>query len=142
MNDDHAQLVAELRALAESALDRLEPLLQRAASPRAAEDTVPAAAGPDTDPAAAGPGTASWSGCTWCPVCALAAVILGEQHDLVTLLATQASVLVTVLRQILDEHGAHDSPDPGGPPPSGAEPAGARANAGAGFLPISVTVKQ
>ncbi|AWK72239.1 hypothetical protein CBI38_12300 [Rhodococcus oxybenzonivorans] len=133
MNDDHAQLVAELRALAENALERLEPILQRAAAPHAQD-------GPN-DPAA---GTGEWSGCTWCPVCALAALIRGEQHDLVTLLANQGTVLIAVLRQILDEHRVHDTPDgpqAPDPPPGNAEDA-PRGPAGSAFVPISVTIKQ
>ncbi|QSE94470.1 hypothetical protein JWS13_40625 [Rhodococcus pseudokoreensis] len=132
MNDDHAQLLAELRTLAETALDRLEPILQRAAAPHPPAD----AAG---EPAGAG----QWSGCTWCPVCALAALIRGEQHDLVTLLAGQASVLIAVLRQILDEHTDHDPSGPGAPEPgpgdggSNTEPDG-----GPAFEPITITFKR
>ncbi|MFD6057547.1 hypothetical protein C8E05_6615 [Rhodococcus wratislaviensis] len=129
MTDDHAQLVAELRALAETALDRLEPILQRAAAPHAQADA-------EGTP----PGTGQWSGCTWCPVCALAALIRGEQHDLVTLLAGQASVLIAVLRQVLDEHAVHDTPGPDAPEPGPgggpSEPEG-----GSAFEPISVTIK-
>src|SRR6476661_4895794 len=132
MNDDHAQLVAELRALAETALDRLEPLLQRAAAPHAqadAEDAIP--------------GTGQWSGCTWCPVCALAALIRGEQHDLVTLLAGQASVLIAVLRQILDEHRVHDPSGPGAPEPGPGDGGGMpEPDGGPAFEPITVTVKR
>jgi hypothetical protein len=132
MNDDHAQLVAELRALAETALDRLEPILQRAAAPHAQADAEGAPAG-----------TGQWSGCTWCPVCALAALIRGEQHDLVTLLAGQASVLIAVLRQVLDEHAVHDTSSPGGPDcpepgPGGGTP---EPDGGSAFEPITVTIK-
>ncbi|MCQ4119021.1 hypothetical protein [Rhodococcus tibetensis] len=131
MNDDHAQLVADLRALAESALERLEPILQRAAAPHSQD-------GPNDERAATG----EWSGCTWCPVCALAAVIRGEQHDLVTLLANQGTVLVAVLRQILDEHRVHDGPQAPESPPggSGAEDA-PPSPAESAFVPISVTIK-
>ncbi|MFC0453463.1 hypothetical protein [Rhodococcus jostii] len=135
MNDDHAQLLAELRALAESALDRLEPILQRAAAPHA-----------QAEAADAPPGAGQWSGCTWCPVCALAALIRGEQHDLVTLVAGQASVLIAVLRQILDEHRVHDTPGPDGPesPESGPDGGGGtppEPDGGSAFEPISVTIK-
>ncbi|MFC9358644.1 hypothetical protein ACFTZB_19005 [Rhodococcus sp. NPDC057014] len=132
MNDDHAQLLAELRTLAETALDRLEPILSRAAAPHTAAD----AAGAD-------PGAGQWSGCTWCPVCALAALIRGEQHDLVTLLAGQASVLIAVLRQILDEHTDHDPPGPGAPEPGPGDGGGTpEPDGGPAFEPITVTVKR
>lgn len=132
MNDDHAQLLAELRALAETALDRLEPILQRAAAPHSAA----AAAG-------AAPGTGQWSGCTWCPVCALAALIRGEQHDLVTLLAGQASVLIAVLRQILDEHTDHDPSGPGAPEPGPGDGGGMpEPDGGPAFEPITITFKR
>ncbi|MBC2638575.1 MULTISPECIES: hypothetical protein [unclassified Rhodococcus (in: high G+C Gram-positive bacteria)] len=135
MNDDHAQLIAELRALADTALDRLEPILQRAAAPHA-----------QAEAAGAPPGTGQWSGCTWCPVCALAALIRGEQHDLVTLVAGQASVLIAVLRQILDEHRVHGAPGPGGPesPEPGPEGGGGTSgpDGGSAFEPITVTFKR
>jgi hypothetical protein len=130
MNDEHAQLVAELLAVAKSALERLEPILERAA--------VPHGSAPE-------PGAANqWSGCSWCPVCALAALIRGEQHDLVTLLAGQASAVITVLRQVLEEHQSPDVPDPGNPGPPGpgeSEPAGGAAPGPSSFSPIAVTIK-
>ncbi|MEV0948729.1 hypothetical protein [Rhodococcus sp. NPDC049939] len=137
MNDDHAQVMEELRVLAETALDRLEPIVQRLVAPHVQES-------PESEPS----GTGQWSGCAWCPVCALAALIRGEQHDLLTLLAEQATVLIALLRQLLEEHSAHGSdrrPDgaqasaTGSAAPDGAPdatPAG-----GSTFVPIEVTIK-
>ncbi|MFC7447022.1 hypothetical protein [Rhodococcus daqingensis] len=129
MNGEHADLVAELRALTHAAFDRLEPLLQKAS------EAAATAANPDG-------GEPGPYGCSWCPVCALAALARGEQHDLITLLGSQAAVLLALLRQILDEHGAHPGPDggPAGPsdgPGPGADVPGARPK----FVPISVRVE-
>ncbi|WP_072688646.1 hypothetical protein [Rhodococcus marinonascens] len=133
MNDDHAQVMEELRVLAESVLDRLEPIVRRAAAPHPQESGEEVAAD-----------TSQRSGCTWCPVCALAALIRGEQHELVTLLAGQASVLIVLLRQILDEHRVHGAPGPDG---AGASSSGATEGTtdaeparGPAFVPITVRV--
>ena len=120
---DHAELTAELRALAETVLERLEPILQKVAAPVPAEQAADADAGP------------ACSTCSWCPLCALAAVIRGEQHDLVTLLAGQASVLLTALREALD---AHDRA--AGEAREAGEAAGAPSDSSA-FVPITVTIK-
>jgi len=116
---DHAELVAELRALAETVLERLEPILQKAAAPVPAEDD-------------AGGGGATCSTCSWCPLCALAALLRGEQHDLVTLVAGQASTLLAVLREALDAH------DRGGTE-TGAAPTSAPPSA---FVPIDVRITE
>lgn len=129
MSDDHDQLAAELLALAESVLERLDPILQRAASPP-----------PPADGIAGSP----WSGCTWCPVCALAALVRGEQHDLVTLLAGHASAAIVVLREVLDEHCGHPDPAPHSEPDqagSGVQTTDAADGAGPAFVPIVVTIK-
>lgn len=115
MTSEHGELVAELRALAETVLDRLDPILQKAAAAGSAD------AAPDAG--------AACSVCSWCPLCALAALIRGEQHDLVTLLAGQAGALLAALREALDTHerattGSADAPSP----PSA-------------FVPITVTIK-
>jgi hypothetical protein len=122
MSDDHADLIAELRALTHLALERLEPMLERAAEA--------AATAADPDDGEPGP-----YGCTWCPVCALAALARGEQHDLVTLLAGQASALLVLVRALLDEHGSHPGPDDG----SGGDAPTGRSRS---FVPITVRVEE
>lgn len=117
MTGDHAELAAELRALAETVLERLEPILQKAAAPVPAEGD--------------GDGGAACSTCSWCPLCALAALIRGEQHDLVTLLAGQASTLLAALREVLDAHEGTATEYAGAPP----------AAAPSAFVPIDVTIK-
>lgn len=76
--EEVAELLVELRELAETALVRVEPVLRRLA---------------------AGLDTAEWSGCSWCPVCATAALLRGEHHDLLGLLADHGVTVVTVLRE-------------------------------------------
>ncbi|TQF73572.1 hypothetical protein FK531_08815 [Rhodococcus spelaei] len=127
MSGDHADLIAELRALTHLALERLEPMLDRAAE----------AAANAADPADGEPGP---YGCAWCPVCALAALARGEQHDLVTMLASQASVLLALVRALLDEHGSH--PGPGDDGPGGAGPGGAPTDRPRAFVPITVQVEE
>ncbi|OBI79460.1 hypothetical protein A5663_19100, partial [Mycobacterium sp. E740] len=63
----------------------------------------------------------------WCPVCALAALIAGEQHPLLTVVAEHSVALLAVVRAVLDQAGAtapgQPPPDkPSGPAPEGPEP--------------------
>ena len=67
MSEEHERLVAEFRALAETVLTRLEPVLQKAAA--ATADVASDSASTDTQPV--------FTGCSWCPVCALAALVRG-----------------------------------------------------------------
>jgi hypothetical protein len=50
----------------------------------------------------------------WCPVCALAALINGEQHPLLTIVAEHSVALMAVLRAMVD---TTDSPAPSPPDP-------------------------
>ncbi|WP_206615709.1 hypothetical protein [Rhodococcus xishaensis] len=121
MTEEHTELVAELRALAETVLDRLDPILERAAT------------GAVKDSAADGEPTGS--SCSWCPLCALAALIRGEQHDLVTHVAAQASTFLAELRNALEEHAAQVAHD-GATSTMGEEAAPAPP-----FVPIDVTIR-
>ena len=79
-HEDHfAELTEELRLLAEMLLERVEPMLRRTALD----------------------GRVEWSGCSWCPVCAAAALVRGEHHDVVAALADHGTAVVTVLREAL-----------------------------------------
>ncbi|MCU1661369.1 MAG: hypothetical protein QOI36_1386 [Pseudonocardiales bacterium] len=100
---EHAGLSAELRALALSALDRLEPVLERMR-------TEPTARTAET--------------CTACPVCVLIAALRGEHPDLAGRLAEHATGLVAVLRAALEEGvpASESSPAPE-PEPEPAAPA-------------------
>lgn len=78
--DEHPQFGEELRLLAEAVLERVEPSLRRAAT---------------------GAGKQAWDSCDWCPVCALTALVRGEHHDIVAVLADHGTSVVTILREAL-----------------------------------------
>ncbi len=113
-HEDHfGEFAEELRLLAEAVLERVEPVLRRAAAD----------------------GRPEWDACTWCPVCAAAALVRGEHHDVLTAIAENGTAIVTVLREALAgvpvdpvmppefDHEApqHDSPAPTGGPDSGPD---------------------
>lgn len=129
MSEEHERLVAEFRALAETVLTRLEPVLLKAAA--ATADVASDSASADTQPV--------FTGCSWCPVCALAALVRGEHHELLAFLAGQAAVFLALLREILDEFsGGRQARSWTGQRPDGA---GAERTRTAAFVPINVTVK-
>ncbi|MEV0294969.1 hypothetical protein [Nocardia sp. NPDC050710] len=72
------EFAEELKLLAETVLERVEPVLRHAAD-----------------------GQTDWSSCSWCPVCAAAALMRGEHHDVVTAIADHGTAIVTVLREAL-----------------------------------------
>lgn len=103
MSEFHADITPELRQLAQSILDRLDPAVRLAA-------------------ARAGSGNAGKCQQVWCPVCALAALVSGEQHPLLTVIAEHSVALLTVVRAIvegIETTPAPDEPPPDEPPPSG-----------------------
>lgn len=86
---------AELRALAEAALDRLEPLVERLLT----EGATPA---PST--------------CAACPVCVVIATLRGERPEVAVRLAEHAGGLLTLLRAALAEAPPPEpAPSPGRP---------------------------
>ena len=144
-------LAADFRALADAVLDRVDPMIRRLDGERA----MSAGASP----------AAEWQGCTWCPLCALAALMRGERHDLLTLVSSELDVVLAALREILRDHGDRphapsatgrtetapaDPTDaaPTDPSPSDSHPAGPATDARPGpsgpsraYVPIAVTVK-
>ena len=64
----------------------------------------------------------------WCPVCALAALISGEQHPLLDVVSEHSVALLTVVRALVDGMDTQTAapPDPDGPPedPSPPDPGG------------------
>ncbi|MEU7140703.1 hypothetical protein ABZ942_14725 [Nocardia sp. NPDC046473] len=76
--DGMAEFVAELKLLAESVLERVEPVLRQAAD-----------------------GQVEWSSCSWCPVCAAAALMRGQHHEVLQTVADHGTAIVTVLREAL-----------------------------------------
>ncbi len=98
MTSPHPDIGPELRQLAQAILDRLDPAV-RAAAAMAAESMR-------------GPGRCEQ---VWCPVCALAALVNGEQHPLLTLVAENSATLLSVLRAMAaDPPPAGDTPEPEG----------------------------
>lgn len=74
-----AEFADELRLLAEAVLERVEPVLREAAA--------------DGEP--------EWNNCTWCPLCAAAALIRGEHHEVLATVAAHGTAIVTILREAL-----------------------------------------
>lgn len=141
MSNDYDALLADLRVLADSVLDRVDGAVQQILSADTEhadtehaehpEHAVPAA---DTATGAREPAP---TGCSWCPVCAVAALIRGENHELLAKLATQLAALIALLRELLARYlppPAGGAGDAGPPPP---EPP----DRGGGFVPITVTLR-
>ena len=101
MTSPHSDIGPELRQLAQAILDRLDPAV-RAAAAMAAESMR-------------GPGRCEQ---VWCPVCALAALLNGEQHPLLTVIAENSATLLTVVRAMAAD------PPPGDTGGAGQESAG------------------
>lgn len=78
-DENFAEFADELRLLAEAVLERVEPVLRKTAAD----------------------GRSEWSSCSWCPVCAAAALVRGEHHDVVAAIADHGTSIVTVLREAL-----------------------------------------
>jgi hypothetical protein len=105
VNGVHPDIGPELRQLAQTILDRLDPAVRSAAARAAGGD---------------GPGKCQQ---VWCPVCALAALVAGEQHPLLTVIAEHSVALLTVIRAMVNDIEA-TSTGPDKPPPDGAQPPG------------------
>lgn len=127
MTGVHPDIGPELRKLAQSILDGIDPAV-RAAAARASGSGV-------------GTGKCQQM---WCPVCALAALVTGDQHPLLTVIADHSVALLTVIRAIIDDMDRSTPPPPPGGPPGGgttAAPAG-EARATSRYQPIPVTVEE
>jgi hypothetical protein len=103
VSGEHSDLGPELRQLAQTILDRLDPAVRIAAA-RAAGSRD-------------GPGKCQQ---VWCPVCALAALVSGEQHPLLTVVADHSVALLAVVRAIIEQSA--DAAPSGGEPPEGPPP--------------------
>lgn len=103
--DGHPDIGPELRQLAQAILDRIDPAV-RAAAAMAAD-------------AGRGPGRCRQ---VWCPVCALAALINGEQHPLLTVIAEHSVTLLTLVRGMVTDPPAGAAEDAAGRPQPGDGP--------------------
>ncbi|TCN51684.1 hypothetical protein EV641_10973 [Rhodococcus sp. SMB37] len=135
VSSDHDALLADLRILADTVLDRVEALVEQVAAQDGASHTD----APSNDGAAeAGAPAQTAGGCTWCPLCAVAALVRGENHELITKLASQLAALIAIIRELVarflppprtEPDTGPDGPLPPEPPDRG------------GFVPISVTIR-
>src|ERR1700690_1962282 len=105
MTGVHPDIAPELRKLAQKILDQIDPAVRLAAS-KAIGD---------------GAGTGKCQQ-VWCPVCALAAVVSGDEHPLLTVIAEHSVALLAVIRAIVEQVDRPATPPPDGPPGGGVEP--------------------
>ena len=99
MSGAHPEIGPEVRQLAQAILDRLDPAVRAAA-------TVAMGRGDS-------PGKCQQ---VWCPVCALAALVHGEQHPMLDMFAEHSVALLAAVRAIVDTNRAPAPPDGDGPP--------------------------
>lgn len=93
----HSDVGPELRQLAQTILDQLDPAVRLAAARLSG----------------GGEGKCQQ---VWCPVCALAALVNGEQHPLLSVIAEHSVALLAVVRAMADSAGAAGSPGTPEPP--------------------------
>ena len=126
--NSHGDLGPELRALAQALLDRLDPAVRAAATAMAGESLR-------------GPSRCQQ---VWCPVCALAALVTGEQHPLLTVIAEHSVTLMGMVKAMADGTAA-PAPDAGRGADSGpaddAAPNGHPANGHARYQHIPIVVE-
>ncbi|WP_037713145.1 MULTISPECIES: hypothetical protein [Actinomycetes] len=107
MSEEHSdadglKLAEEIRLLVEMVLERAAPWL---------EGVLAAGHGSPEEPGASDVED-STSGCGWCPLCAIVAVVRGERPEFVARVLEQAAQLVALLRAVLadrwePEEGVH-----------------------------------
>ena len=104
----HGNISPELRQMAQIMLERLDPVIRSAAALAAARSS-------DT------PGRCQQ---VWCPVCAVGALVTGEEHPLLAVVAEHSVGVLTMLRALLEGADSGDSPPEGdGPPATGSDEA-------------------
>jgi hypothetical protein len=127
----HPDIGPELRRLAQTIVDGIDPAVRAAAALTAG----------------AGVGTGKCQQ-VWCPVCALAALATGDQHPLLTVIADHSIALLEVIRGVVADIDRSAKPPPDGPPGGGvatgqaAGTAAADAGAKTRYEPIPVTVEE
>ncbi|HNF03985.1 MAG TPA: hypothetical protein PKI02_06880 [Mycobacterium sp.] len=123
MSGPHPDIGPELRQLAQAILDRLDPAVRSAAAMASA--------------GGAGPGKCQQ---VWCPVCALAALVSGEQHPMLTVIAEHSVALMAMIRAMVGDLEAPQSP-PDGTAPGPGGGAGTDAAGPTRYQPIPITVE-
>ncbi|HET9875328.1 MAG TPA: hypothetical protein VFQ37_06120 [Mycobacterium sp.] len=124
VHPDLGELGPELRKLAQAILDGIDPAVRAAAMLAPAD----------------GPGKCQQ---VWCPVCALAALVTGEEHPLLTVIAEHSVALFAVIRAAVNDNpdGGCPTPPSAGPPGGGADSTGP-ATVQSGYQHIPVTVEE
>lgn len=133
MSGSHSDVGPELRRLAQTILDGIDPAVRAAAA-------LTAGAGSN------GKGTGKCQQ-VWCPVCALAALATGDQHPLLTSIADHSIALLEVIRDIVNDmdRSAKPTPEPpDGPPGGGPGAPGDTPDAASRtrYQPIPVTLEE
>ncbi|KJX75428.1 hypothetical protein [Mycobacterium lepromatosis] len=103
MSGFYPDIGPELRKLAKATLDGIDPAVRSVAA---------LAAG------AKGTGKCQQE---WCPVCALTALVTGEQHPLLTVIADHSVALLDVIGAIVDDINQSNKTPPDGPPDGGLD---------------------
>jgi hypothetical protein len=124
----HPDIGPELRRLAQSILDGIDPAVRAAA-------------------AMTGGGGVGTGKCqqVWCPVCALAALATGDQHPLLTIIADHSIGLLEVIRAIISDVSDIDrssNPTPKPPPDEPPDPPDPPGPGKTRYQPIPVTVDE
>jgi len=125
MTGVHPDIGPELRKLAQTILDQIDPAIRLAAS-RAFGD---------------GAGTGSCQQ-VWCPVCALAAVVSGEEHPLLTVIAEHSVALLAVIRAVVEQADQPATPPDGPPDGNTRNESPDEASSTSRYEPITVTVEE
>jgi hypothetical protein len=127
VHTDLGELGPELRKVAQAILDGIDPAV-RAAAMLAPSD---------------GPGKCQQM---WCPVCALVAVVTGEEHPLLTVVAEHSVALLAVVRAAVndarDTGKNQDPPPPPKGPPGGGADGGNGTAAKSGYQHIPITTEE
>jgi hypothetical protein len=125
MDEAHSDIGPELRKLAQKILDQIDPAVRLAAAAMVGD----------------GPGTGKCQQ-VWCPVCALAAIVSGDEHPLLTVIAEHSVTLLAVIRAIVDQVDRPTPRPPAGPPSGGGAEEGTDEPVPTSrYQPITVTVE-
>ena len=122
MTSNHSDIGPELRQLAQAILDRLDPAVRSAAA--MAADSM------------RGPGRCQQ---VWCPVCALAALVSGEQHPMLTVISEHSVALMAMLRTLAADPNAEPPAQP--PAEQPAEPQDPQRNGSGRYQDIPIVVE-
>ncbi len=134
MSRGHTDVGPELRRLAQAIVDGIDPAVRAAA----------------TMASGGAPGKCQQ---VWCPVCALAAAVNGEQHPLVTVIAEHSVALLEVIQSIVDDidrsadrtrapAAEGEEPEAGPAPESPAHSTNGKGAAKTGYQAIPVTLQE